>query len=79
MSDINNDTTVLYRVCSVLIDNAALCQPFLQLLINKVGEENTEEHLIPSINSIIQEQPNAVGTSWRLIFSVNQTTKTYKF
>ena len=72
---INNETALLYRCCSLLVNYPQFCQPFLQLLLNKIEtnqDSNTvqiEEHLIPSISSILQEEPNCVGGSWKPFFT----------
>lgn len=51
---LNNDTIFLYRICTILVDYPHLCNSFMQLLLNKIDINNTEEHLIPSINGILQ-------------------------
>ena len=69
----SNETGVLYRACCVLVTHPHICQPFLQLLLNKLTQPCLEEHLIPSICSILQEQPNCVGASWKPLFARSPT------
>lgn len=63
----NPEVVMLYRICSLVVNHPAICQMFLQLLVDKLSEEPRDSFLIQAISIIIEQQPNAAGYLWRQI------------
>ena len=45
----------------------AICQTFLQLLVDQLNAVNRDPFLVQAISSIIETQPNAAGYLWKPI------------
>lgn len=68
----NPEVTTLYRICSLVVNHPAICQVFLQLLVDKLVEEPRDEFLVQAISIIVELQPNAAGYLWRQILEDRQ-------
>ena len=64
--------TTLYRICSLVVNHPAICQVFLQLLVDKLVEEPRNDFLVEAISIIVELQPNAAGYLWRQILEDRQ-------
>ena len=47
--------------------DAAICQSFLRLLVEKLSETNRDQFLSGAISNIIETQPNSAGNLWKPI------------
>ena len=60
-------TIVLYQICTMVSQDAAICQSFLRLLVDKLSEGGRDSFLPGAISNIIELQPNSAGNLWKPI------------
>jgi len=56
-------------LCGLVVNYPAICQTFLQLLVDRLGVEPRDTFLVQAISNIIEQQPNAAGFLWKPILN----------
>lgn len=59
------EVLLLYRLCCLVANHPAVCQLFLQLLVDKLPDEPRDGFLVQAISLVVDQQPNAAGCLWR--------------
>lgn len=47
------EVDILHKLCVLAINHPVICQPFLQLLVDKLTDDTRDEFLVPAICNII--------------------------
>jgi hypothetical protein len=61
------DVLLLYRLCCLVANYPAICQVFLQLLVDKLQDDPRDGFLVQAVSLVVEQQPNAAGCLWRQI------------